>query len=301
MSNNSYNQSYVSFVEESTPGTTPAAPSMLKFRTTNPLGINFNKALLESEEVFDHRQEEHVRHGLRGIGGTLSSELSYGSFNAFLESLLSGEFSTDVLKPGNTLKTFSIEQKIGASEFLVGLGVAPTQLTLNMNPTGIIQANWELVGMDFSSGGTSLGAPSDVASDPPFDGLGNAAIQEGGASIGIATSIEMTINANKTVGALLGSAGGDTPTDNRLQIDGTMTARFNNLDLFQKFENETESSLRVTLTNPGGAGTLSILLPRLKYTGGQPQNNDGVIDGSFGFKALYDGTTENAAIVITET
>ena len=300
MSNSPYQQSFVSYVSEgASPGTTPATPAMLKLRTSNPMGISPSKALLESDEVLSHRQEEHTRHGMKGIQGNLPFELSYEAYNDWLEALLSGSWSTGVLKVGTSLKTFTVEQRIASDKFLHYKGVSPNQLSLTMNPTGMINGTWEVVGMDFDSAATSLGVPSDVAVHPPFDGLGNAVIEESGSAIAIATSVDMTINANKTVGALLGSAGGDVPTDGQLLITGTLTARFNSLALFEKFKNETSSSLLIRFSNPGAAGTLEFKIPRLKYVGGQPQNNDNVIDVALDFRGLYD-ESEASSIVITE-
>lgn len=296
----SFQQSYLSYVAEVTAGTTPGDPTMKKLRSTNPLAITPSKALLESEEVLSHRQREHVRHGLKGVDGTIPTELSYEAFNDWLEALLSGSWAAGVLKAGTTLKTFTVEQRIAADKFLHYLGVTPTQLALTMNPTGIITAGWGVIGMDFESADTTLGAPEDVATHQPFDGLGNAVITEGGSTLGIVTSIDMTINANKNVGAVIGSAGGDTPSDGQLQITGNLTARFSSLALFSKFENETDSALKVEFTNPGGAQTLEFHLPRLKYNGGTPQNNDNKIDVACAFEGLYDDT-EASSIVITET
>lgn len=290
----------MSYVAEATPGETPATPSMLKLRTNDPLQASSNKEVFESEEVLAHRQREHVRHGRRGFQGSVPTDLSYEAYNDWLEALLSGSWSNGVLKAGTTLKTFTVEQRIASDIFIRGLGVAPSQMSLTMNPTGIVTCNWDLIGMDFESNASTLGAPADVATFAPFDGLGNAALTEGGASIATVTSIELTINAQKTVGALLGSNAGDIPTDGQLQITGSLTARFNSLALFQKFENETESALAFTLTNPGATDTLEFLLPRVKYTGGQPQNNDNVVDVALNFEALYD-QNESSSIVITET
>lgn len=299
MSNSVFQQSYISYVAESTPGTTPATPTMLKLRTTNPLGISPTKGLMESEEVLAHRQREHVRHGLRGLQGNIPFELSYAAYNDWLEALLSGSWDGGVLKVGNSLKTFTLEQRIASNIFLQYLGAAPSQLSLTMNPAGIISGQWEMVGMDFDESATTLGAPDDVATHGPFDGLGSASIEEGGSPIATVTSCELTINANKTIGALIGKAGGDSPTDGQIQITGALTARFNSLSLFQKFEAETDSSLKIGFDNPDGNQSLEFLLPRLKYTGGEPQNNDNVIDGSFNFEGLYDAG-ESSSIVITD-
>lgn len=301
MSNSPYQQSFVSYVDEGLDhGTTPALPTMKKLRTTNPVGISPSKELLESEEVLSHRQEEHTRHGMKGIQGNLPFELSFEAYDDWLEALLSGSWTTNVLKVGTSLKTFTLEQRIASDKYLLYKGVSPSQLSLTMNPTGMITGTWELAGMDFDSAAVSLGTPTDVATHAPFDGLGNAAIEESGAAIAIATSVNMTINANKSVGALLGSEGGDVPTDGILLITGTLTARFNSLALFNKFKNETSSALKITFTNPGGAGTLAFHLPRLKYVGGQPQNNNNVIDVALDFRGLYDAG-EASSLVITKT
>ena len=300
MSNSVYHQSFLSYVAETVHGETPATPSMLKLRTTNPLGLSPTKALLESEEVFAHRQRENVRHGLKGVGGNIPIELSYEAFDDWLEALLSGAWSTGVLKVGSTLKTFTVEQAISGSIFNRFLGVSPSQLSLTMNPTGLVSGTFEVVGMDFGTAATSLGSPADVATHAPFDGLGNASIEEGGSAIAIVTSVEMSINSQKTVGALIGKASGDVPTDGQLQITGTLTARFNDLDLFNKFSDETDSSLKIGFTNPGGAQVLEFHLPRLKYNSGEPQNNDNVIDVALAFEGLYHAG-EASSIVITKS
>lgn len=296
--NQNYQATYLSYVMETTPGSTPATPAMKKLRTTNPLALNPGKELLESEEVFAHRQRENVRHGLMSVGGNVPVEFSYGALDDILAALVSGEWTMDVLKVGTTLKTMTIEQGYPTvGNYLHYRGVSPSQLTMNINPTGLITGTFDVVGMSFDSDAASLGSPTDVATDAPFDGLGSATIEEGGSAIAIVTSVEMVINANKTVGGIVGSAGADTPTDGQLQVTGTLTARFRDLALFDKFKNETTSSLKIVLASPTDPGdTLTITLPRLKFNGGDPQNNDNVVDISMDFEGLYDATDETSII-----
>ena len=293
-----YQETHLSFVEEVTPGTTPGSPSMLKFRTTDPLALTTEKAALESEEVISHRQKENVRHGLKSVGGSLPFELSYGSFDPWLEALLSSTFSSGVLKVGSTLKTFTVEQKLASNRFIVGRGVTPNQLTLNMTPSGIITGSFDVIGMDFDSATTTLGAPTDVTTNAPFIGLGEAALEEGGSSIATVTSVDLTLNANKTGGAVMGQAGSEAATEGMFVVTGNLTARFNSMALFDKFKNETESSLKVTFTNPGDDQTLEFFIPRVKYLSGQPQNNDNVVDVALSFEGLYH-TGQASSIVIT--
>lgn len=303
MSNQNYQSTFLSYVAEATPGQTPATPSMLKLRTTNPLAITGNKTLFESEEVYAHRQRQDVRHGLRTVGGNIPTELSYAAFSDWFEALLGGEWSggaSNVLKVGNNLKTFTVEQahpQIG--QYLRFLGVTPSQASITINPTGIVTVGWDVLGMDFEREATSLGAPVDVATHAPFEGLSNAVLTEGGSPIAIVTQLTLTINANKSVSGLVGSGGADVPTDGQVQVTGQLSARFRDASLYNKFEGESETSLSVTLSNPDGPEEMGISLPRLKYNSGGMQNNNNAVDVQMDFEALYD-STESSSIVITE-
>lgn len=299
MANSNTLQSYLAYVAESTPGTTPGSPSMTYIRTTDPLGLQPSKQLLESEEILAHRSEEHTRHGVEEVSGNIPFEFSYGAYNDWLEALLGGTWAAGVLKGGTTVRTFTVEQRIAADKFLRYLGVTPSQLQITMNPEGLMTGVFECLGMGFESNATALATPSHAGSEAPMDGLANATIKEGGSTIGIVTSLNMTINAQTAIGQLLGSNKSDVPTYGTLLITGTMTTRFNNLDLFTKFKNETESSLEIDVDNPGGSQSLTIEVPRLKYVSGQPQDNDNVIDGSFDFRGLYS-TSDASSIIITE-
>lgn len=298
---NQNNQStFLSYVAETTPGETPATPTMKKLRTTNPLALSPSKALLESEEVFAHRQRQNVMHGMKSVGGNIPTELSYAAFADWFESLLGGSWSAGVLKVGNAVKTFTVEQaypQIG--EYLQYLGVTPSQVTITINPTGLVTAAWDIVGMNFDSASTSLGSPEDVANHPPFQGLAKASLTEGGSAIATITQMTIVINANKSVGGLVGSDGGDTPSDGQVQVTGNIQARFKDQAVFEKFKNETESELSVELTNPAGDETLTFEMPRVKYNSGTFTNNDNTVDAQFDYEALYD-ETESSSIVITE-
>jgi hypothetical protein len=59
--------------------------------------------------------------------------------------------------------------------------------------------------------------------------------------------------------------------------------------MYNKFLNETESALSVTLDGP--AGDLTILLPRIKYSGGEvPVTGEGPVVLDMPFQALRDAT-----------
>lgn len=308
MSNSNFMNSYLSYVAEVTPGTTPGSPSMKKLRTTDPLGIQGNTESLTTEQPYSHRQTAMMRKAFKSAGGNIPFELSYGAFDDWLEALLGGTWSTEtaetpeVLKVGNAINTFTVERGFpDISEYEVFRGVIPDSLSLDMNPNGVVTGSFGLLGMGHDAlTSSSLGAASDVATFEPFDGLGNASLEEGGASIAIVTSINMNINNNRDIGRLVGSDEGDVPTNGMLVVDGTLTARFQTEALLNKFKNDTETSLQIVLNDQAGTESLTFDLFAVKYTGGSISNNNNTLDVSLPFTALYD-SSESTSLTITRS
>lgn len=308
MANSNIFQSYLSYVAEVTPGTTPGTPSMLKLRTTDPTQLKAQIEALKSTEIYAHRQATLQRQGFKSIAGNVPFELSYGAFDDFLEALLGGSWSTEAagtpntLKIGNVINTFTIERgfsDIGVYE--VFRGVIPNVLNLSINPQGIVTGSFDMIGMGHDPAtAASLGAVTDVATNEPFDGLAEGALQEGGASIAIVTSIQLQVNNNRNVARLVGSAEGDVPTNGMIDVSGTLTARFQDMTLLNKFRNGTESSLQFKLNDSGGTQYLQFDLHKVRYNGGDKQKNADALDVSLPFVALYD-STNSTGLTITRS
>lgn len=58
--------------------------------------IELNKASYQSEEIRPSMQRADVRHGIRSVSGNISAELSCGTFQSFIESVLRAASSTAV-------------------------------------------------------------------------------------------------------------------------------------------------------------------------------------------------------------
>lgn len=298
-------QAYLAYVEETTAGETPSSPTMKKLRTPDVLQLQKNKELLESEETYAHRQPVNTRHGFKSPAGSVPIELSYGAFDDMLEALLGGEWSDEAagsentLKVGNNIKTFSIERGFpDISQYEVFRGMIPNSLSLDITPNGIVTGNFDFIGMNFDDlGGTSLGSPDDVATNPPFDGLGSASLKEAGSSIAIVTSLSFQITNNRAVGRLVGSEGGDVPNNGMFELTGNLTARFQDETLLAKFENGTSSSLQVVLNDEGGSEYLQFDFHDILYNGGTREDNENNLDVNLPFIARYDSTETTAATI----
>jgi hypothetical protein len=305
--NSNFMDTYLAYVAETVAGTTPGSPSMKKIRTTDPLQIQGDIEQLQTEESYSHRQAVMSRNGAKSVSGNVPVELSYGAFDEWIEAVLGGSWSTEtagtpeVLKIGNAIKTFTVERGNTTNNiFERFLGVNPNSLSVTMNPA-VATATFGLIGMDIGTpAGSALGSPANVANNEPFDGLGNATLQEGGSGIATVTSVQFQINNNRSIGRLLGSDAGDVPTNGNIEITGTLTARFNNQTLLNKFLNGIASTLELVLNDQAGTESLTFKFENIKYSGSQIQNNESALDISLPFTALYDAS-EATALTVTRS
>lgn len=85
-------------VEEVTYGTTPNNPALDTVRITGTT-LGLSKDSLQSEEIRSDRQIADYRQGANQVAGDINFELSYGSFDQFLEAVL---LSADWAAPATT-------------------------------------------------------------------------------------------------------------------------------------------------------------------------------------------------------
>jgi len=81
--------------KQSALGTKATADSAQYYRRTSS-NIELTKDTYESAEIRPDRQVADFRHGLRKVGGTISGELSTGTYQSFMESTLGAAASTAV-------------------------------------------------------------------------------------------------------------------------------------------------------------------------------------------------------------
>lgn len=289
----------IAYVAEVTPGTTPGTPAMKRLRYTGTT-LNLTKDALTSEEMRADRQITDLRHGNKRVGGDISFELSYGAFDDWLESALQAPWATNVLKAGTTKKFFSVERRFAdVSQYLRYLGVIVNTMSLIIRPNALVTGSFGVIGINMGPpSSTALGVPTDVATNPPYDSF-SGALLEGGISIANITSIDINLDNGMDPAFVIGSPLAAEIFSGRSNLTGTISAFFENTTLLNKFLNETETSISLTLEGVGG--DLNINIPRLKYSGGDlPVNSTGGITMNLPFQALRDNTAASN-LVITRT
>lgn len=279
----------IRYVPEVTMGTTPAGPTMKRLRNTGST-LNLTKEALTSAEIRADRQITDQRHGARRIGGDVNFELSYGAFDEFLAGVMFGEWNANVLKAGTTLKTFTLERAFtDVSQFLVYTGCAVNSMSLQVQPNRMLTGTFGMIGLNMDTDVAQLGVATDVATNPVMDSF-TGSLQEGGSPNAVVTSLSLDVNNGIDPSFVIMKNAADDLTYGRSNVTGRISCKFNDLAMYNKFVNEVESSLSITLDGVGGDYT--ILLPRIKYTGGDiPVSGEGPVVLDMPFQALLDPVT----------
>lgn len=290
----------MAYIAEATRGTTPATPAFSDIRHTGAtLGVS--KTTIESGEIRADRQIATLRHGNKSVAGDLPFELSYGTFDDFLEAALCGTWATDTpsvgidqLQAGTTRRYFTIERKfsdLDTPEYHRYTGAEVNSMSLSISPDSIVTGSFSFIAKDSSIAtaiiaGATYGAATTT---DPFDSF-SGTINEGGSPIATVTSLELSIENGLSPLFVVGSDVSDVPSIGRSRVSGSVGVYFQDKTMLEKFLNETASDLVFTLIDPD-TNQYEITLPNIKYTGGQPDvSGEGPVTISMPFTALYDAT-----------
>ena len=281
------------YVEEDVYGTTPATPVFSHFRH-NTNSLNLTKDSFQSEELRSDRQIADFRHGARQVGGDVVSELSEGSFDDMLAAALCGEWDGDVLKAGILRRSYTIERHFeDIGQYLRYTGMEVNTLQLQGSVGGMVMLTFGFLGRNMDTSETAVAGATYPAAptSSPMDLL-SGEVSEGGTEIGVATEISLNLSNGMEVRNVIGGGGLTLrPSIGRSNVTGTMDAYFGNAALYQKFINESASSVEFEATD-GVGGSYTILLPRVKYTGGTVDTpGEGPIAISMPYQALLDPVT----------
>ena len=295
-------RSSLSYIVESTFGTTPAGNfTNLPFSTHS---LNLTKDRVAGNDIQADRMPRVDRHGNRQSGGDIVADLRKGDYDVFLESAMLNTWTADVLKVGTTAKYFSVEDyaaDIDQARLFTGCTVST--MAISIAPNQMVTTTFGIIGKDMtiSDGEKTQDAASGNA---PFDSYSGAlAIGDVGNSTTstIVTGIDFTLNNSFAPTFVVGSDSAPCLEYGRAEVEGTITAYFEDAALVNRFLNETESELSVSVDDPAGTGLYTFLFPRVKINSadvGVDGPNSRIINMSF--VALYD-STEDTNLKITRT
>lgn len=282
-------------VLETVYGELPATPAFKAIRhnsTTLATAIN----TIQSEELRDDRNQTDLRHGTRSVGGEIVSELSFGSLDDQLEALLCGTWNADSLVNGVVRRSFSLFRNfkdIDSSKlpYFTYVGCEYNTMTLSISTESIVTVNFGIVGANQlePSATVPTGATFvDPLTTEPMDSF-SGSIKEGGVESAVVTEVELSIENGIAPRYVVGSKKSIKQSIGKFKVSGTLTAYFEDATLIGKYLREEASSLEITVTDGMPDNQYTFLLPKIKFTGGQPDvGGEGPITLSMPFTASYD-------------
>ena len=287
-------RSSLSYIVESAFGTTPVGNfTNLPFSTHS---LNLTKDRVAGNDIQSDRMPRVDRHGNRQVAGDIAVDLRDADYDDFLESAMLNVWSTTTLKVGTTPKFFSIEDyaaDIDQARLFTGCSVS--SMAISLAPNQMVTTTFSMVGKDMTISATEK--TQDAASGAaPFDAYsGDIAIGNvgSGAAVAIVTGIDFTLNNSFAPTFVIGDDSAPSLEYGRAEIEGTITAYFEDVALINRFLDEAESELEVSVNDPTGTNAYTFLFPRIKIN-----SADVGVDGptsriiNMSFVALYDATEE---------
>ena len=187
-------------IKEVTPGVTPTGTWDTLRLTGNALTPKVNTQV--SDEITDSRLGQGSVATSIDIGGDLTTEFSFGSFDQLLEAAFYGTWSNNVLSVGDTRNTFSIAKgynDVGVYGLFKGAHVST--FALEIPSDGKITATFNMACLDYTDGETSIVVSPNAPTTTPFLSNNNVGtILVNGQSLeGVACVSAMTINLDNSL------------------------------------------------------------------------------------------------------
>lgn len=289
-------QTRLAFIKEVTYGVTPATPAFTNMRYTGET-LKHNRQTITSNEIRPDRNVSDLIQVGGGAEGAVNYEMSFESFDAFMEAALCGTWNADKVKNGVSRHSFSLEKTFeqGATDtFLRYTGMLVNGFSLNIQAQQIVTGSFTFMGKGGSVAAAAI-AGATYTDSPTTEvmsaGLHFADLSIAGAGTPKLTGLTLEVNNNARQQAVVGSLDTAGVGLGRCVVTGTATMYFENKDALEMFLNGTASDLSFTI---GGATEDNYVfsIPKLKFSDGDaptPGNDQDVIL-TLPFQGLYDET-----------
>lgn len=215
-------------IKEVTPGVTPTGTWDTLRLTGNALTPTVNVAV--SDEITDSRISQGSVATSTDIGGDLTAEFSFGSFDQLLEAAFYGTWTGDVLSVGDTRNTFSIAK--GYSDvgvYSVFKGSHVSTFALDIPSDGKVTATFNMACLDYADSEDPIVVSPNAPTTTPFlsnNNIGTVMVDgenlEGQACVSAMTiNLDNSLQAQRCIGNTKLGPGAQIATE--AAITGTIT------------------------------------------------------------------------------
>jgi len=262
----------LSYVAETTFGTTPGTPALIQLPYTTH-SLDLTKDRVTGNDIQPDRMLRVDRHGNRSMSGDIVVDLRKADYDPFLESAFMSTFATNVLKIGSTPKSFTIEDAAtDIAQFRLFTGATVSSMAVSIKPNQMVTSTFSMVGKNMTISGTSVDPAKTASStNQPFDAYsGSLRIADAGgtlAAAAIVTGFDFTLNNALSPTFVVGSSTTPQLEYGMATVEGTITAYFEDAALINRFLNETQTALEIAVDDPTGSSDYTFLFPRVKING----------------------------------
>lgn len=204
---------------------------------------------------------------------------------------------------GSTRRTFSIlthyaDADDGAGEYHLATGCEIVGYSFDCSVNANVTGTFSVLGRNYTAD-TALPSGSTFNSLPTaevfssMDGI----ITDAGTVMGLTTSMSFSLDNAASAQFVIGDSYAAFIEQGRANSTLTLNTFFENSDLLNKFINEEES--RVSLTLVGASGGMSFYFRRVVYTSGAPEvGGEGSVTASMNAQALNPNNANYTSVMI---
>lgn len=286
------------YIEEATPGVTPAtSPAFLPIRF-NTSSLTRNVSQVDSNEINQSRQRPPSKQGTYSTQGEIVSELSDDSFDDLLAIFMQqDDWDTNALVVGDSVRTISIlKRHTDTGEAVIYQGCRLNTLAVSADIDARVILTFGVIGTAAvpytAPTGTTYGTAETTESMVTSVG----SISEGGSPLAYATAHTFTLSNGMAPLFALHSRAAYDVQNGVFTATGTLSAYRESGGLYAKFLNESLTEIEQVFSD--GVNTYTFHFPAVRYT----QADDAVpgpdaIVNTFQYSAGYDSGDETTLTI----
>lgn len=221
-------RSRISFIAETTLGVTPATPV---FQAINFQSFDLAPTLTMSENpvIRSDRNSSLPTPGNQGSTGQIVGPLHYQGYDSLIAGALGGTWTANVVKNGVLKPTFSMERAhLDTAQYGIGRGMYVNGMTLNFAAGEPVGATFNMIGKSFawSSAEPQVSFATSTTDPVSANNLMRSAsgvVTEGGQTIALMTSANITLNNGGEQLYVYGSNSAAELSQSTVQVTGTIS------------------------------------------------------------------------------
>ncbi|MFA7279815.1 MAG: phage tail tube protein [Sterolibacterium sp.] len=304
MSIASVSDSQIGFIAEATFGTTPTTPAFQVLRRTGGQ-LATNKGTVRSDEINSFRDVVDEYQVSQDVAGSLDFELSDDALDTLLQACLGGTWTSEVLKTGNTFRSFTFEERLylGSTDYSYQRyrGCIVNTMELNIAARSALRGSMGIMGKDqvqdtaIISGATYVAANQDAI--VTADSVGSLSII-GMTATPVIKEISLSFNNNARIRDSVGSLFTQQFGVGQIDITGRIRAYFESNALMQAVLDHDFGEISFSAGVASG-DKFTFEIPKAQFLNGPlsggGKDDDKMID--IDFRALYNSADSTSMII----